>query len=364
MEIVKLLLAERAVLVLDEPTRGLAPHEVESLFRVFAGLRADGYAVVFITHRMPEVLACADRITVMRRGRVTGTVPRAEATAAGAGVADVRRGPRRAGGRSRRRRRPPRRRRRRILELRGVAHPGRRPRDRPHRRRPRRAAGRDRRRRRRGRQRAARARRRHPGPRAAAPPASKRLGGEDATRLAGGARPGAPAWRSSPRTRSGWPRWASLTLLENMVLGDTRKYARRGGLALDWARARADLDRLARPPRRDAAAARHARRRALRRQRPAPDPRPRDGPRAAADRGLLSDARPRRAQRGGGAGLPGRAPRRGRGRAADLRGPGRALRAQRPARRAVPRAHRRRGRAGDAHRRGGRLPDDGHPRAG
>ena len=83
VEIVKLLLAEARLLILDEPTRSLAPHEVDSLFRVFAGLRADGYAVVFITHKMPEVLACADRITVLRRGRVTGTLRRAEATAAG-----------------------------------------------------------------------------------------------------------------------------------------------------------------------------------------------------------------------------------------------------------------------------------------
>jgi simple sugar transport system ATP-binding protein len=74
VEVLKLLLADAQILILDEPTRSLAPHEVEGLFRVFAQLRRDGYAVVFITHKLKEVLACADRITVMRRGQVTGTL--------------------------------------------------------------------------------------------------------------------------------------------------------------------------------------------------------------------------------------------------------------------------------------------------
>lgn len=80
VEVLKLLLAGARVLILDEPTRVLAPHEIEGLFRVFANLRRDGYAVVFITHRLQEVLACADRITVMRRGRVAGTLCGSEAT--------------------------------------------------------------------------------------------------------------------------------------------------------------------------------------------------------------------------------------------------------------------------------------------
>ena len=83
VEILKLLLADAQILILDEPTRSLAPHEVEGLFRVFANLRRDGYAVVFITHKLPEVLACADRITVMRRGRVAGTLAGSEATESG-----------------------------------------------------------------------------------------------------------------------------------------------------------------------------------------------------------------------------------------------------------------------------------------
>jgi ABC-type multidrug transport system ATPase subunit len=76
VEVLKLLLADAQILILDEPTRSLAPHEVEGLFQVFARLRRDGYAVVFITHKLPEVLACADRITVMRRGQVAGRIRR------------------------------------------------------------------------------------------------------------------------------------------------------------------------------------------------------------------------------------------------------------------------------------------------
>ena len=80
VEIVKLLMADARLLILDEPTRALAPHEIDGLFGVFAGLRRDHYAVAFITHKLQEVLACADRITVLRRGRVAGTLMRSEAT--------------------------------------------------------------------------------------------------------------------------------------------------------------------------------------------------------------------------------------------------------------------------------------------
>lgn len=74
VEVIKLLLADARVLILDEPTRSLAPHEIDGLFQVLSNLRRDGYAIVFITHKLKEVLACADRITVMRRGKVAGTL--------------------------------------------------------------------------------------------------------------------------------------------------------------------------------------------------------------------------------------------------------------------------------------------------
>lgn len=80
VELLKLLLADARILILDEPTRSLAPHEVAGLFQILANLRRDGYAFVVITHKMKEVLACADRITVMRRGKIAGTLPGAGAT--------------------------------------------------------------------------------------------------------------------------------------------------------------------------------------------------------------------------------------------------------------------------------------------
>ncbi|HUL63754.1 MAG TPA: ABC transporter ATP-binding protein [Burkholderiaceae bacterium] len=74
VEILKLLLAKARVLILDEPTRVLAPHEVEALFNVFGALKAEGYAILFITHKLREVIRCADRITVMRKGRIAGSM--------------------------------------------------------------------------------------------------------------------------------------------------------------------------------------------------------------------------------------------------------------------------------------------------
>ena len=72
VEILKLVLARARVLIFDEPTKVLAPHEAAALFEVFRALRAEGYAILFITHKLPEVMACADRITVLRQGRVAG----------------------------------------------------------------------------------------------------------------------------------------------------------------------------------------------------------------------------------------------------------------------------------------------------
>jgi len=79
VEILKLLLSDARLLILDEPTRVLAPHEVKALFGVLDNLRKDGYAIVLITHKMKEVLECADRITVLRGGRVAGSLARAGA---------------------------------------------------------------------------------------------------------------------------------------------------------------------------------------------------------------------------------------------------------------------------------------------
>jgi ABC-type uncharacterized transport system ATPase subunit len=79
VEILKQLLAGARILILDEPTKVLAPQESEGLFKTLAELRAEGMGIVLITHKLREVLACADRIAVMRHGRVVGIVDRREA---------------------------------------------------------------------------------------------------------------------------------------------------------------------------------------------------------------------------------------------------------------------------------------------
>lgn len=80
VEILKLLLSNARILIFDEPTSVLAPQEVQGLFHVFARLKADGFAILFITHKLPEVMSTADRISVLRRGAVVGQMLRAEAS--------------------------------------------------------------------------------------------------------------------------------------------------------------------------------------------------------------------------------------------------------------------------------------------
>jgi general nucleoside transport system ATP-binding protein len=80
VEILKQLLANARVLILDEPTRVLAPQESEGLFATISELRAEGFGIVLITHKLREVLACADRIAIMRQGRIAGLLGRQEAT--------------------------------------------------------------------------------------------------------------------------------------------------------------------------------------------------------------------------------------------------------------------------------------------
>src|SRR6187551_2656343 len=71
VEIIKLLFHGARVLILDEPTAVLAPQEISEFFATLRSMVADGRSVVFISHKLGEVLAIADRITVMRGGRVT-----------------------------------------------------------------------------------------------------------------------------------------------------------------------------------------------------------------------------------------------------------------------------------------------------
>ena len=79
VEIVKALYRGAEILLLDEPTALLAPPEVVKLFETVRAMAAAGKSVVFVSHKLAEVVDISDRITVMRDGRVTGTVARGEA---------------------------------------------------------------------------------------------------------------------------------------------------------------------------------------------------------------------------------------------------------------------------------------------
>jgi ABC-type uncharacterized transport system ATPase subunit len=78
VEILKAVFRGSRVLILDEPTAVLTPQEAEELFRTLRVMAAEGHAVVFITHKLDEVQAIADRITVLRRGRNVGSAVRGE----------------------------------------------------------------------------------------------------------------------------------------------------------------------------------------------------------------------------------------------------------------------------------------------
>jgi len=81
VEILKALAGDTRLLILDEPTAVLTPSEAEDLLRAVRRLASLGTSVVFISHKLPEVMAVADRIVVMRRGHVVGGMTAAEATA-------------------------------------------------------------------------------------------------------------------------------------------------------------------------------------------------------------------------------------------------------------------------------------------
>jgi simple sugar transport system ATP-binding protein len=82
VEIIKVLYRAAEILVLDEPTAVLTPQEVEDLFEILGSLVAQGKSIVFITHKLKEVLKVADRITVLRGGRVVGTTTPAQTSEA------------------------------------------------------------------------------------------------------------------------------------------------------------------------------------------------------------------------------------------------------------------------------------------
>ena len=78
IEIAKLLLREARVLIFDEPTAVLAPAEIEAFFEIIRALKKQGRAVVFITHKLNEVLAVSDDISILRKGRLVASFKAAE----------------------------------------------------------------------------------------------------------------------------------------------------------------------------------------------------------------------------------------------------------------------------------------------
>ncbi len=80
VEIVKALYRRADILILDEPTAVLTPQEAAELFAILNSLKAEFMSIIFISHKLNEVLQIADRITVLRRGKNVGTVPREGAT--------------------------------------------------------------------------------------------------------------------------------------------------------------------------------------------------------------------------------------------------------------------------------------------
>ena len=80
VEIIKALYREANILILDEPTAVLTPQEADELFVIMRRLVEQGKSIIFITHKLREVLAVADRISVMRAGQMVGSVKPAEAT--------------------------------------------------------------------------------------------------------------------------------------------------------------------------------------------------------------------------------------------------------------------------------------------
>ncbi len=83
VEIVKALYRGAALLVLDEPTAVLTPQEVEELFHIFRQMAADGHALIFISHKLDEIFALTDRVTVLRDGKAVGSTLTSQINKAG-----------------------------------------------------------------------------------------------------------------------------------------------------------------------------------------------------------------------------------------------------------------------------------------
>ncbi len=74
VEIIKMLYRENEILIFDEPTAVLTPQEIKDLLKIMRGLAEEGKSILFITHKLNEIMALADRCTVLRKGKCIGTV--------------------------------------------------------------------------------------------------------------------------------------------------------------------------------------------------------------------------------------------------------------------------------------------------
>src|SRR6476646_3767890 len=83
VEILKALYRGAEILILDEPTAVLTPQEAQELFEILRSLKTQGKSIIFISHKLNEVLEIADRVTTLRRGKVVDTIPAAGATEEG-----------------------------------------------------------------------------------------------------------------------------------------------------------------------------------------------------------------------------------------------------------------------------------------
>ncbi|MBQ2954678.1 MAG: ABC transporter ATP-binding protein [Clostridia bacterium] len=81
VEILKMLYRDNDILIFDEPTAVLTPQEIDELMKIMKGLAAEGKSILFITHKLAEILAVADRCTVLRKGKGIGTVNIADTNA-------------------------------------------------------------------------------------------------------------------------------------------------------------------------------------------------------------------------------------------------------------------------------------------
>ena len=79
-EILKMLYRDNEILILDEPTAVLTPQEIDELMEIMRGFAREGKSILFITHKLNEIMAVADRVTVLRKGRYVGTVDTKDVT--------------------------------------------------------------------------------------------------------------------------------------------------------------------------------------------------------------------------------------------------------------------------------------------